>query len=630
MSFPDPPPLYAATGGDSSGRQQTTGPSGVCQILSFRRHTGNRFHNSRCPAIIGYAWPCHLLIIVNSMRISFKTVSRCLGLTVAVISSVHCSADRPSPDNEAGDAGQDGPPAAAPDAAAIVAGPAETDPWLDSGAAQIESTIDAFNTINNKRGAARNIILFVGDGMGVSTVTAARILDGQNRGGPGEDHQLSFERFPFTGFSKTYNVDVQTPDSAGTMTAMITGVKTNAGLISVSERTRRGDCDSSKSNELTSALELAALAGMSTGIVTTTRVTHATPAATYAKSADRGWEADSLMPARARRDGCEDIAAQLIGFPESMSRRFGVDGAGIDVVFGGGLQMFLPRTRQPGAAPGLRTDGRNLVDEWQTLHPDGKFITGADQLAQLDTGSTSKVLGLFNASHMRFHAEQQENDTGEPSLSFMTEKAIELLKKNSHGFFLMIEGGRIDHAHHGNNAFNALWDTVALADAVATARTMTRVEDTLIIVTADHSHVLTMAGYPPRGNPILGKVTGLDNKAVLAADGQPYTTLSYANGPAFRNPPPNADPDGHHPVRNLTEAVDTTAARYHQEALVPLDSETHGGEDVGIYASGPGAHLISGVIEQHVIFHAMEHAGDLKGQTRKSHADASKGQKPEI
>ncbi len=563
------------------------------------------------------------------MRISFKTIPRCLGLVIAVFSSIHCSAERPTPENEADDSERGGTAVAASDAAAVVAEWSDTDPWLASGAAQIESTINAFRTIDNKRGAARNIILFVGDGMGVSTVTAARILDGQNRGGPGEDHQLSFEKFPFTGFSKTYNVDAQTPDSAGTMTAMITGVKTNAGLIGVSERTRRGDCASSKSNDLTSALELAALAGMATGIVTTTRVTHATPAATYAKSADRGWEADSLMPAQARRDGCEDIAAQLIGLPASMSRRFGVDGTGIDVVLGGGLQMFLPRTREPGGAAGLRADGRNLVDEWQTLHPEGAFITGADQLGQLDINTTSKVLGLFNASHMRFHAEQQNHDTGEPSLQFMTEKAIALLMKNSRGFFLMVEGGRIDHAHHGNNAFNALWDTVALADAVATARKMTSVEDTLIIVTADHSHVLTMAGYPPRGNPILGMVTGLNNKAVLAADGQPYTTLSYANGPAFRAPPPNAGAVGPHPARKLTESVDTTAPGYHQEALVPLDSETHGGEDVAIYASGPGAHLLSGVIEQHVIFHAMEHAGDLKGRTRTRKKDARREQKPE-
>src|SRR5690606_25285099 len=159
---------------------------------------------------------------------------------------------------------------------------------------------------------------------------------------------------------------------------------------------------------------------------------------------------------------------------------------------------------------------------------------------------------LFNASHMRFHADQESSDADEPSLSLMTEKAIELLQKNSKGFFLMVEGGRIDHAHHGNNAYNALWDTVALADAVTTASRMTNAEDTLIIVTADHSHVMTMAGYPARGNPILGKVAGRDSKTVPALDGQPYTTLSYANGPSVLNTAPTADTSGN---RSLTESV---------------------------------------------------------------------------
>lgn len=99
-------------------------------------------------------------------------------------------------------------------------------PWFQDAEARL-----AEKPIFDKQSHARNIILFVGDGMGVSTVTAARILDGQNKGLAGEENSLSFESFPFTGLSKTYNVDAQTPDSAGTMTAIITGVKTNAGLI---------------------------------------------------------------------------------------------------------------------------------------------------------------------------------------------------------------------------------------------------------------------------------------------------------------------------------------------------------------------------------------------------------------
>ena len=129
---------------------------------------------------------------------------------------------------------------------------------------------------------ARNIILFVGDGMSLTTVAAARIFEGQANGQPGEEHRLSFEEFPQTAFSQTYNTDSQTPDSAGTMTAMITGAKTRIGMLSVGQAVPRGNCDASRGQELVSALELAEVAGLSTGVVTNTRFTHATPAASYA------------------------------------------------------------------------------------------------------------------------------------------------------------------------------------------------------------------------------------------------------------------------------------------------------------------------------------------------------------
>ncbi|MBQ0731443.1 MAG: alkaline phosphatase, partial [Oleispira antarctica] len=185
--------------------------------------------------------------------------------------------------------------------------------------------------LTNSASSAKNVILFVGDGMGVSTVSAARILQGQLAGNNGEENLLSFERFPFSGFSKTYNVDQQTPDSAGTMTAMMTGVKTDAGLLSVDEQSNRGDCASAKNHRLTTVLELAELAGKATGIVTTARITHATPAASYAKSVERDWEDDSELSIDAKASGCVDIAQQLLAFK-----------GGIDVALGGGRKHFLP------------------------------------------------------------------------------------------------------------------------------------------------------------------------------------------------------------------------------------------------------------------------------------------------
>ena len=492
--------------------------------------------------------------------------------------------------------------------------------WYSDAEAKIAATTQA----NLNRGAAKNVILFVGDGMGISTVTAARILAGQLKGQSGEENNLSFDLFPYTGLAKTYNVDAQTPDSAGTMTALISGVKTDVGVIGVNENIVRGDCTTVAGNELVTALELAEIAGKSTGILSTARITHATPAATYAKSADRDWEDDGDMPAAAISAGCEDIASQLINFEPNLEARInGVDVDGIEVVMGGGRRSFLPKDatfNSPDAVSsveGDRTDGRDLTAEWKTRYPSGNYIFDQTSFDAIDTESTSKVLGLFNESHMQYEADRGNDVAGEPSLSEMTEKAIKILDNNDNGYFLMVESGRIDHAHHAGNAYNALNDAVELSEAVAKAVELSNSDDTLIIVTADHSHVFTIAGYPKRGNPILGKVVGIgSNSPSLAADGTPYTTLGYTNGLGFRDLGNETDADEAYNQaidagRKDLSQIDTQAPGFHQEALIPLGSETHAGEDVGVYASGPGAALVSGTNEQNMVFHVMNYAADL-------------------
>ena len=184
----------------------------------------------------------------------------------------------------------------------------------------------------------------------------------------------------------------------------------------------------------------------------------------------------------------------------------------------------------------------------------------------------------------------------------MTTAAITRLSRNPNGYVLMVEGGRVDHGLHAGDAQRALGDAAALDEAIAAAVAMTNAEDTLIIVTADHSHTLAMQGYPQRGNPILGLVKEND-KLVLAADGKPYTTLSFANGPGSIC---KKQDDGKWLCDrpDLTN-VDTTALGFRQQSLVPLGSETHGGEDVAIFAGGPGANLFSGTMEQNEIFHVM-------------------------
>ena len=465
--------------------------------------------------------------------------------------------------------------------------------------------------VNHKRGAAKNVILFLGDGMGISTVTAGRIFAGQQQGMSGEENLLSFERLPYSGLIKTYNTNQQVPDSAGTMSAIITGVKTRAGVLSVDQDVARGDCAGSRGHEVTSALKLAALGGKGTGVITTARVTHATPGATYAHVAERDWE-------YAAPQGCADIASQFVAFQP---------GDGLDMLMGGGRRNFLPESvTDKEGANGKRKDGRNLIEEWKQRYAGGplraSYIEDRAGFDKLDTAATDKLLALFDPSHMHYETDRKNDLAGEPSLSQMTAKGIELMNKHKDGYFLVVEGGRIDHANHAGNAYNALNETAEFARAVQVAMDKTDPRDTLIIVTADHSHSLTMSGYATRGNPILGLVVGNDEhgqplkKPELAADGKPFTTIHYANGKGYANLGDETDADVRYELpiragRGEHTGVDTTKPGYYQEVLVPRDGETHSGEDVGIWARGPSADLLSGTHEQNMIFHVMAHAGGL-------------------
>lgn len=458
---------------------------------------------------------------------------------------------------------------------------------------------------------ARNVILFVGDGMGISTVTAARILEGQLQGRDGEFNRLSFEKLDNLALSVTASANQQTSDSAPTATAMVTGIKTNDGAISVDQSIDRNEPSAAvtAAKSVKTILEQAEERGLSTGIVTTARVTHATPAVNYAHIGNRDWEADSNLPAGAT---VKDIARQLLEFPY---------GDGIDVVLGGGRSYFMPNTQKDPEYPtqvGRRNDGRDLTAEWTTKYPQSSYVWNRAGFDAVDPYKTKHLLGLFERSHVRYEADRATDPAGEPSLSEMTEKAIKLLSRNRRGFYLMVEGGRIDHAHHAGNAYRALTDTIEFAKAVEVAKRLTSDNDTLIVVTADHSHVFTIGGYPSRGNPILGKaaVDGVPSKDAL---GLPYTTVSYANGPGWTggfqrkefNPANEGTvnaPYAGGALRPDLTLVDTTQPNYMQEATVPMGSETHAGEEVAIYADGPHSYLFRGVLEQNAIYHVINDA----------------------
>ena len=494
--------------------------------------------------------------------------------------------------------------------------------WFKAGR---QTVIDAQQLHPNSR-RAKNVILFVGDGMGISTITASRIYDGQQKGGHGEENSLSFEKLPYLALSKTYSVDEQTADSAPTMTAMVTGVKTIGHSISVNQLVAHSEPDAEKvnANKLATILEQAKQHGLSAGVVSTARITHATPAATYAHTANRDWEGDSDLPEGAT---VADIATQLVDF--------NING-GIDVALGGGRTRFIPKsaTDPEYGVAGKRKDGRDLTADWLSKHGNARYVWNKAQFDAIDPKTTDHLLGLFEPSHVHYEADRIAHDkAGEPSLTEMTAKAIDILKKNHKGYFLMVEGGRIDHAHHAGNAYRALTETQQLAAAVQAALNKTNPDDTLIIVTADHSHTFTIGGYPQRGNPILGLTQGVGATSPnLDMLGLPYTTLNYANGTgytgksnvqeagskSFTTPATAAwesGSEGHNPKsfspatgRPLLKDAQVQGSDYLQEAIIPLGAETHGAEDVAIFAGGPKAHLFHGVIEQNVIYHVMAKA----------------------
>ncbi|XP_045701652.1 intestinal-type alkaline phosphatase-like [Phyllostomus hastatus] len=458
---------------------------------------------------------------------------------------------------------------------------------------QAAQTLDAVKKLQPIQTAAKNLILFLGDGMGVTTVTAARILKGQKNGSLGPETPLAMDQFPYTALAKTYNVDRQVPDSAGTATAYLCGVKANYQTIGVSAAARYNQCNTTWDNEVTSVMQRAKNAGKSVGVVTTTRVQHASPAGTYAHVVNREWYSDADMPPEALKEGCKDIATQLIS---------NVD---IDVILGGGRKYMFPNgttdPEYPGEATqsGVRLDKRDLVQEWQTKHPAGRYVWNRTALIQASQdASVTHLLGLFEPEDMKY--EVYRDPVRDPSLTEMTEAALRVLSRNPRGFYLFVEGGRIDQGHHAGKAYLALNEAVSFDDAISKASQLTSEKDTLTLITADHSHVFTFGGYTLRGSSIFGLAPS------LASDNKSYTSILYGNGPGY------AISGGSRPDVNDSVSGDP---EYKQQAAVGLSSETHGGEDVVVFARGPQAHLVHGVQEQHFVAHIMAFAACLEPYT---------------
>lgn len=275
------------------------------------------------------------------------------------------------------------------------------------------------------------------------------------------------------------------------------GVKANFFTIGVDANVKYNDCEASSNPKyhVHSIAKWAQAAGKSTGIVTTTTVTHASPSGCYAHVANRMWESDYDVK-NSNNDPlkCPDIAKQLM---------YSDTGKNFDVILGGGWKKFSPESKTyRNGVKGERLDGVDLIENWKLMHNNARYIETVDGLRGLESNPPDKVMGLFAPGHMPYYLDRDPEK--EPTLAEMTTAAIKMLSRDEEGFFLFVEGGRIDHGHHENKAKQALAETVEFEKAVKAALDLTSSSDTLIVVTSDHSHTLSIAGYPDRNNSILG------------------------------------------------------------------------------------------------------------------------------
>ncbi|XP_077513159.1 alkaline phosphatase-like isoform X3 [Amblyomma americanum] len=392
--------------------------------------------------------------------------------------------------------------------------------WFDQGAQSIEQRLR--QRPNTRR--ARQVVFFLGDGMGVSTLTAARIYKGQRlQRNSGEEGALAWDSFPHVSLSRTYGLDVQTSDSANTATAYLSGVKANYETLGVDSR--------------------------------------------------------------------------------------------VKVILGGGRRVFLDKSmKDDEGQPGERSDGRNLINDWldekKSHSPHVKYIWNRRQLHAVNPNTTEYLLGLFDSDHLPYSYERRSLKTTKPSLPEMARVALDVLQRAPHGFLLLVEGGRIDHAHHTTRAGLALEEMLELDRAVDDAlERFSSSAETLLLVTADHSHTLSLGGLnTPRGRNVLG-LAGFSD-----VDQQPYTVLAYGNGPTTSQE-----------RANLSEK-ETTSMNYTQQAAFLKRLETHSGEDVAVFAAGAWAHLFSGVHDQTYIPHALAYAaciGQFSGA--ECHSEQMKG-----
>lgn len=440
---------------------------------------------------------------------------------------------------------------------------------------------------------AQNVVILIGNGLGPTALTAARLTRFKDEG------RLTVDTMPNVARLRTWALDAMSTDSAAAVSAMLTGVKVRNDVVAMDGDTRAGafapgkdpirsvanaenHCPASGNGAASQTLlELAIARDKGSGLVTTGRVTAGPAAAAYAHVCHRAAE--------------YEVARQAVpkgaGFNAAL-------GKGVDVLLGGGSTWWRPF--DAGKRPRGRPDGRELVGELQTLG-----YTFATDLTAMDAApftAGSRLIGLFDFADdqnglVGMSYELDRDPKREPSLAAMTSKAIDVLSTHPNGFVLIVQGGRIDDALHAGNARRALADAIAFDDAVRVAMEKVDLDKTLVIAAGDHDSTMALIGGGRRGADVLGlHLNAVTGKPDVDAGGAPYTSLVYGSG-ANR-------PDRRAPLDSPT----VLQKDYQQESAVKLPAGTNGGGDVVLWAAGRGADDFRGTIDNTRVFGLVRRA----------------------
>ena len=467
-----------------------------------------------------------------------------------------------------------------------------------------EVTWDVYDTPGGRK--AKNVILFIGDGMSNAHRVAARVLskgiaEGKYNG------RLTIDQFPQTALIGTSGVDSLMTDSANSASAYTTGHTSSTNALGVYADRTRSTLDDPKV-EVIGSLAQRHL-GLSVGIVTNTEIEDATPA--------------SMVAHTRRRSDYDVIVQQMFDMKP-------------DVILGGGAANFIPKS----VAGSKRGDDQDFVAKFK----DAGYTVATTAAELKSASSASKLLGLFNLGNMDGVLDRKFLKGGtvkrfpdQPDLTDQVKSAIEVLSKNPNGFVLMVESGLIDKYTHALDMERSMWDTILLDNAVKVAKDFAdKANDTLILVLADHTHPVGIVGVmnddmsQPSNVPLREKLgvyndAGFPNYPAPDAEGYPNRVdvskrlaMFTAGFPdyyeTFR---PKMDGPNNPTVAgkergtfDANEVYASSPGAVLRVGNLPkgANSDVHSAEDSLLNAYGPGSDMVKGFMDNTDVFKVMVNA----------------------